>query len=243
MKILPRKPSICASIIAHTVEEFLDAARNARDADVIEIRADGLKVEPPSGQRYRAEIKRLLRNVKIQTGLPVILTIRKEKEGGVFKGSEAERAACIEDAMKLADAIDIELRMKEEKREEIMSEAKKNRIPVILSYHDLNKTPEEDAMKAMLEEESGAGAGMAKLAVKANSIEDVFKLLKVTREMSSRLSIPICTISMGELGKISRIAAPLFGSAISYGYVTRETAPGQLSVSQLKQAFEMLGVR
>lgn len=243
MKILPRKPSICASIIAHTVEEFLDAARNARDADVIEIRADGLKVEPPSGQRYRAEIKRLLRNVKIQNGLPVILTIRKEKEGGVFKGSEAERAACIEDAMKLADAIDIELRMKEEKREEIMSEAKKNRIPVILSYHDLNKTPEEDAMKAMLEEESGAGAGMAKLAVKANSIEDVFKLLKVTREMSSRLSIPICTISMGELGKISRIAAPLFGSAISYGYVTRETAPGQLSVSQLKQAFEMLGVR
>lgn len=243
MKILPRKPSICASIIAHTVEEFLDAARNARDADVIEIRADGLTAEPPSGQRYRAEIKRLLRNVKIQNGLPVILTIRKEKEGGVFKGSEAERAACIEDAMKLADAIDIELRMKEEKREEIMSEAKKNRIPVILSYHDLNKTPEEDAMKAMLEEESGAGAGMAKLAIKANSIEDVFKLLKVTREMSSRLSIPICTISMGELGKISRIAAPLFGSAISYGYVTRETAPGQLSVSQLKQAFEMLGVR
>lgn len=243
MKILPRKPSICASIIAHTVEEFLDAARNARDADVIEIRADGLKVEPPSGQKYRAEIKRLLRNVKIQTDLPVILTIRKEKEGGVFKGSEAERVACIEDAMKLADAIDIELRMEEEKREEIMGEAKKNRIPVILSYHDLNKTPEEDAMKAMLEEESGAGAGMAKLAVKANSMEDVFKLLKVTREMSSRLSIPICTISIGELGKISRIAAPLFGSAISYGYVTRETAPGQLSVSQLRQAFEMLGVR
>ncbi len=243
MKILPRKPSICASIIAHTVEEFLDAARNARDVDVIEIRADGLKVEPPSGQKYRAEIRRLLRNVKIQTGLPVILTIRKEKEGGVFKGSEAERAACIEDAMKLADAIDIELRMEEEKREEIMDEAKKNRIPVILSYHDLNKTPEEDAMKAMLEEESGAGAGMAKLAVKANSMEDVFKLLKVTREMSSRLSIPTCTISMGELGKISRIAAPLFGSAISYGYVTRETAPGQLSVSQLRQAFEMLGVR
>ncbi|MBI5253499.1 MAG: type I 3-dehydroquinate dehydratase [Euryarchaeota archaeon] len=243
MKILPRKPSICASVIAHTVEEFLDAARNARDADVIEIRADGLKVEPPSGQKYRAEIKRLLRNVKIQTGLPVILTIRKEKEGGVFKGSEAERVACIEDAMKLADAIDIELRMEEEKREEIMSEAKKNRIPVILSYHDLDKTPEEDAMKAILEEEAGAGAGMAKLAVKANSMVDVLRLLEVTREMSSKLSIPICTISMGELGKISRIAAPLFGSAISYGYVTRETAPGQLSVSQLKQAFEMLGVR
>lgn len=243
MKILPRKPSICASLIAHTVEEFLHAARNARDADIVEIRADGLKVEPPSGQKYRAEIKRLLRNVKIQTGKPVILTIRKEKEGGVFKGSEAERAACIKDAMKLADAIDIELRMEEKKREEIMSEAKKNRIPVILSYHDLDKTPEEDAMKAALEEESGAGAGIAKLAVKANSMEDVLKLLEVTREMSSRLSIPICTISMNELGKISRIAAPLFGSAISYGYVTRETAPGQLSVSQLKQAFEMLGVR
>lgn len=243
MKILPKKPTICASIIAHSVEEFLDAARGAKDADVIEIRADGLKIQPPSGHKYRAEIKRLLKNVSIQTDLPVILTLRNEKEGGVFTGSEAERAACVKETMKLADAIDIELRMEEKKREEIMKEAKKNRIPVILSYHDLNKTPEEDAMKAILEEESGAGAGIAKLAVKANSMEDVLKLLKVTREMSSKLSIPLCTISMGELGKISRIAAPLFGSAISYGYVARETAPGQLPVSQLRQAFEMLGVR
>jgi 3-dehydroquinate dehydratase-1 len=242
MRILPKKPSICASIIAHTVEEFLDAARNARDADVVEIRADGLKVEPPSRQKYRAEIKRLLKNVNIQTDLPVILTLRMEKEGGVFAGSEAERVACIKETMKLADGIDIELRMEEKKREEIMSEAKKNKIPVILSYHDLNKTPGEDVMKAILEEEGGAGASIAKLAVKANSREDVLKLLEVTREMSSGLSIPVCTISMGELGKISRIAAPFFGSAISYGYITRETAPGQLSVSQLRQAFEMLGV-
>jgi 3-dehydroquinate dehydratase-1 len=61
--------------------------------------------------------------------------------------------------------------------------------------------------------------------------------------MEKQLKIPICTISMGELGAISRIAAPIFGSAITYGYVTRETAPGQISVSDIDSALKALGVR
>jgi 3-dehydroquinate dehydratase-1 len=83
---------------------------------------------------------------------------------------------------------------------------------------------------------------VAKLGVKANSRRDVLRLLHVTQEMSS-LDVPICTISMGELGKISRVAAPFFGSAITYGYVTKETAPGQVSIAELKKAFEILGLR
>ncbi len=235
LKFLSRKPAICASLIAHDVEEFLEVARDAV-ADVLEIRADGLKLKHAS--EYAANIKRLLRNTRVQTGLPLILTVRMEKEGGVFTGSEAERAAAIRESMKLADAIDIELRMNERYREELMQEAKKNKIPVILSYHDLQGTPGEDAMLEILEEEANLGASVAKLAVKANSKKDVLKLLSATHQASQGLKTPICTISLGELGKISRIASLFFGSSLMYGYVTRETAPGQLKVQEIREFVE-----
>jgi 3-dehydroquinate dehydratase-1 len=243
VKILPKRPTICASIIAHTVEEFLEVVRRVEGADIIEIRADGLKIESHDvGRGYKSGIKRLLRNARVQTKLPIILTVRAEKEGGVFIGTEAERVKCILEAIKLADAVDIELRMERDDRDEIIQEAKRRNKPVIVSYHDLNSTPGEDAMRGILEEECEVGASVAKLGVKANSRRDVLRLLHVTQEMSS-LDVPICTISMGELGKISRVAAPFFGSAITYGYVTKETAPGQVSIAELKKAFEILGLR
>lgn len=239
LKFLSRKPAICASIIAHSVEEFLEVARGISGADALEVRADGLKVKRASG--YPAEIKRLLRNLRAQTELPLILTVRMEKEGGVFAGSEADRVAAIRESMKLADAIDIELRMATQQREELMREAEKSKKPVIISYHDLQKTPDEDAMLEILEEEASLGASVAKLAVKANSKKDVLALLSATHQ-ASQLKTQICTISLGELGKISRIASLFFGSSLMYGYVTRETAPGQLKVQEIKELVEKFGV-
>jgi 3-dehydroquinate dehydratase-1 len=229
--------------MGRTVEEFLQLVREVKDADIIEIRADGLRVESHNTREYRAHVKRLLRNARIQTDLPLILTVRGEKEGGVFVGSEAERVECIKEGIKLADAIDIELMMEKGWRDELLEEGKKMNKPIIVSYHEFDSTPEEEVMRRIIEEEVDIGADVAKLAVKANSLEDVIRLLQVTYEMSSSLEIPICTVSMGSLGKISRIAAPFFGSAIAYGYITGETAPGQLSVSDLRRTFEVLGLR
>lgn len=47
---------------------------------------------------------------------------------------------------------------------------------------------------------------------------------------------------MGEKGRFSRIAAPLFGSLISYVSLPggRETAPGQLTLDEMKRAAEIL---
>jgi len=239
-----KTPSICASIIAHSVGEFQEVLENVKHADLVELRADGLKIDAyETGKGYKTQIRGLLRGAKSFTNLPLILTVRMEKEGGVFTGTEAERIDCIKDGIKLADMVDIELRTNEKDRDEIIAAAKSKKVPVILSYHDFKKTPEEDVMMAILEDEENLGAGVAKLAVTANSRADVIRLLNVTQVMAKRLKIPLCTISMGERGVISRIAAPFFGSAITYGYVTRETAPGQLSVPELDSALKALGIR
>jgi 3-dehydroquinate dehydratase-1 len=237
-KILQRTPAVCASIIEHSVDEFLSTVRLARNADIVELRADGLKFE---GGAYEAEVKRLLRNARLQTELPIILTIRSEKEGGVFPGSEREIANCLKEGLRLADAIDVELRMNSELRDEIIQLARSSNVDVIVSYHDFSKTPGIDAMRGIIEEEVEVGASIAKLAVTARSKRDIVNLLRVTQEMSERLEVPIVTLAMGELGKVTRVAAPMLGSAITYGYVTRETAPGQLSVAELKRMLRALG--
>ncbi|WP_457555314.1 type I 3-dehydroquinate dehydratase [Candidatus Pyrohabitans sp.] len=237
-RILQRTPAVCASIIEHSVDEFLNTVRLARGADMVELRADGLKFEE---RNYGAEVKRLLRNARLQTELPIILTVRSEREGGVFPGSEREMADCLKASLKLADAIDVELRMNPELRDEIIQLARSSNVDVIVSCHDFSATPSLEAMRGILEEEVDAGASIAKLAVTARSRRDVVSLLRVTQEMSERLDVPIVTIALGELGRVTRIAAPMLGSAITYGYVTRETAPGQLSVEELKQMLSALG--
>ena len=44
----------------------------------------------------------------------------------------------------------------------------------------------------------------------------------------------VCTIAMGDLGRHSRVIAPIYGSVMTYGYMDAPTAPGQLRVDELK---------
>jgi 3-dehydroquinate dehydratase len=48
---------------------------------------------------------------------------------------------------------------------------------------------------------------------------------------------------MGPKGRVSRIVAPVFGSAFSYASLRKgtETAPGQLTVSEMRDALRFIG--
>ncbi len=72
----------------------------------------------------------------------------------------------------------------------------------------------------------------------AHSKKDVLKVLNVTAE-ASKLG-DVCIISMGKAGRLSRVVAPLFGSCITYASIGEPTAPGQLSVSNVKSVLEVL---
>ncbi len=229
-----KKPIVCASIMASTIEEFVEKINKVKNADVVEIRADGLRTD-----NYKSEVKRLLKTLKIQKDIPIILTLRGEKEGGAFLGSESERIEAIIEAMKLADAVDIELRAKD--RDRVLEEARKNKIPVIISYHDFNTTPAKEVMRNILEEEISLGAGLAKLAVTVKNKRDVLRLIEVTEEFSSQ-ETPIATMGMGELGKFARIACAFFGSAMIYASVSEPTASGQLSINDTVEIMKKLGI-
>ena len=224
-------PAICASIMEQTLEGFLKAAKDL-EVDLIELRVDGLMECTPE------KAHSLLLEFKKTTKAKVILSVRKKSEGGRFKGTEEDRKKVILGCLHLADLVDIELRS--EIRDEVVSKARANRIGVIISYHDFEKTPSIKERKAIIDEERKAGADYPKIAFKANSLRHTLRLLEVVRDTSKK---GVIAVSMGEPGRISRIAAPFFGSAITYAAAGEKTAPGQLTLEETKKAFEILGVK
>lgn len=216
-------------------EKFLDTASMAEGADIIELRADGLRKPTPEA------VKSLIKEVKQKTSLPIILTVRTKKEGGAFSGSESERKSIILASLPLADFIDIELRTEKKMRDELVKNARGKRTRVIISYHDFSSTPEKAEVLSIIREELSAGADIAKIAFQAKSERDAVRLLEAASE-GSKLG-DVCAISMGDIGKHTRVTAPIFGSVITYGYVTKQTAQGQFSVNELKNALEILGLR
>jgi 3-dehydroquinate dehydratase-1 len=191
------------------------------DADMIEVRLDLVKGDPLE----------VLRAVRTATEKPIIATNRLQAEGGQWCGAEEERIGLLIEAAKLADWVDIELRAR--LREEVFEKVKK---PIIVSYHDFDGMPSRVELEAILDEMKGTGAAISKIAVTPSAMKDNLAILEFLLEANT----PLCMIAMGPLGRHLRAVAPLYGSVLTYGYVSQPTAPGQMSIPELRQGLRLL---
>ena len=65
---------------------------------------------------------------------------------------------------------------------------------------------------------------------------DVLRLLEATLLLSERSKAqPVITMSMGELGQVSRVIGSFSGSALTFGSLQQASAPGQIEVETLAQ--------
>jgi 3-dehydroquinate dehydratase-1 len=213
------------SIVAAIGEKPADSSIKAKKlgADILELRIDLLGTDA-----FQA-----LNKIR-KTNLPIIITNRMKGEGGAWKGSEDERIRTLISFLPIADAVDIELCAKD--RDTVVKKAREAGKTVIISTHDFIKTPANDVMKVIFCDSFAAGADIVKLAVMPNLLSDVLRLFEITLEAEGA----VCTIAMGEIGRHSRVVAPLYGSVMTYGYVEKATAPGQLRVNELKQVMKLL---
>ncbi|MDM7940805.1 MAG: type I 3-dehydroquinate dehydratase [Methanothrix sp.] len=201
-----------------------DAARDvmaAGDADMVEVRLDLVAGDP----------LKAIKTVRDRTSQEIIATNRMQAEGGQFKGSEDDRLELLLQAADFADFIDIELRS--DARSKLMNRVEK---PVIVSYHNFVCTPGNSELQTMRDEMKGCGAAIAKIAVTPTSLKDNVNILNFLLETD----MPVCMIAMGPLGRHLRAIAPIYGSALAYGYIAEPTAPGQMSVAELGQALRLL---
>ncbi|MCJ7444026.1 MAG: type I 3-dehydroquinate dehydratase [Methanotrichaceae archaeon] len=208
-------------IVASLGNSALEDIRAIKGADLIELRLDLIDGDP---------IKTLsdLRNA---THLPIIATNRLNSEGGQFAGSEEERLFILQEASDYVDYIDIEFNT--ESRDDLLRDISK---PIIISYHDFSCTPSKQELISILNEMSKTRAKIAKIAVTPMSLKDNLLVLEFLLEADANL----CMIAMGKLGRHLRVISPFYGSVLTYGFVSRPTAPGQMSVSELSQAIRLL---
>lgn len=233
--------AVCIPLVAKARTVLLDQADNAvlNLPDLLEWRVDSY-----SGVENTIETLDVLAAMRTAIGgVPLIFTCRVHTEGGARPLSQNHRLDLIIAAIQSGhvDIVDIELRNGEGFIDTVKSVCRETHTPLMLSYHDFEKTPDETFIRDTLFQSRDAGADIAKMAVMPNDYDDVLTLMSATYQARAHsLDIPIVTMAMGKVGGISRIAGGLFGSDITFAMGHDASAPGQIPIDQLRQAMDVV---
>ena len=231
------KHKICVPVVETTTEKIIQQIQELQNCDLIELRIDFYE-----NIHDLKQVHELLLQVRQQTNLPLLLTYRSLKEGGHIQLSDQEYLSLVQTACQSGciDIVDIELESGNMLVYQLVEIAHQNHVKVLMSYHDFEKTPAVLEMKERLEKMEIMGADICKIAVMPFSYKDVIQLLNTTMEMSQRLTRPLVTMSMGKIGKITRIVGELVGSSITFASVGQSSAPGQLTLEDMQTLLEVI---
>jgi 3-dehydroquinate dehydratase-1 len=218
----PNPPKICVAL----VNDDLTAPKSITPlADMFELRIDLIG----SGwRRVAAQLKK-----------PWIACARRDDEGGKWRGKETERTKTLRDAAVLgADIIDIELATPS--LADLVKEIK-GKTKCLISYHNVKETPPLDSLRDIVNRQLQAGADICKVVTTARRFNDNLTVLDLIAAYSPKNKI--VSFAMGAKGKFSRILCPMAGGYFTYASVGegKESADGQLTVSNLREIYKMLG--
>lgn len=222
---------ICVSLIEKSVSDLLESAEKSKSlgADLIEIRSDYLEVD------LNSEVLQDLLEVKTKIGLPVIFTLRPVWEGGEFNGPEEKRLAILEEAIDLGfDYVDLELKLKSDKRAELIDKARLHQLKSIVSYHDFETTPASDEILTLIEQCASSEADLAKVVFNCSKYLDTIEILRSGVAAKER-DFKFTVMGIGKFGHITRVLAPLVGCEIVYANLTqyKQVVEGQIDIVSL----------
>lgn len=205
-------------------DKSLDSDFSPHDADLLEIRVDMFS---DLSKNYVIDH---IRKIKDKFGKPVITTIRWYKEGGAMEMEEKERNKLYKEIAEYTDAIDVEVTS--EVFGGALKAARKKKKTVIASFHDFTGTPDLPTLEGIVKKAKSFKADIVKVAVMPRDAED---LRTITRFTLDHHGEGIIAIAMGELGMMSRMFLPMIGSLITFASLDTATAPGQMSLSEMKR--------
>lgn len=230
-------PKIAVPNVGKNEEEILASAKEIAKAkpDLMEWRIDYYTEGIKDSAKLIATAKKLRAAV---SELPILVTFRTKNEGGVLELSEDGYLDLVQTVIenRLGDAVDIELFHDEKRVKELVAAAHNYNVVVIMSNHDFEKVPAKDVIEFRLKKMAKMGADVPKLACMPHNASDVLTLLTATSEVNEEISNPLITMAMGDIGKVTRLAGQVFGSSLSFGAVGKTSAPGQLSIEDLRSA-------
>ncbi|HFU4519420.1 TPA: type I 3-dehydroquinate dehydratase [Streptococcus suis] len=220
---------IVVPIMPRNLEEVeaIDVGRLS-EADLIEWRADYLPKE---------EILTVAPAIFEKcNGKEVIFTVRTTREGGHLDLADQEYVDLIKEVAALyqPDYIDFEYYSYQSVFDQMLE------FPnLVLSYHNFEETPAN--YLEIMSELTSLSPAVVKMAVLANSEQDVLDVMNYTRGFKTlNAEQTFATIAMGELGKITRIAGVITGSCWTFASLDEVSAPGQMSLANTRKFLEIL---
>ena len=187
---------------------------------LVEVRLDLLNADPPKIELLAMQCRHW-----IATCRPGNLT-------------EHERTVLLAAAIRSGAAyVDLEYEAEASYRQPLVDLAQQYRCKIIISYHNFESTPDSETLNQIVKQSAEMGADIVKIAVTANSFADCARIMSLYEHHEQ-----IIAFAMGDVGKITRIAAPLLGAAFTFASVDEAhlTAPGQLTASQMKVIYSII---
>ncbi|MBO0469334.1 type I 3-dehydroquinate dehydratase [Enterococcus sp. DIV0242_7C1] len=236
-------PKIVVPLVGKTEDEIINDAKHLAkiECDLVEWRVDFF--EQVTDFQAVAELSKKITEYLLDK--PLLFTFRTKKEGGVTDLKDSDYFLLYQTMIQRGclDLLDIELFMDEQLVKQTIQLAHSKGIKVIMCNHDFDRTPEKSEIISRLCRMQEMNADICKIAVMPQTSEDVITLLAASNEMKKdHADRPIVTMSMGQLGLVSRLTGELFGSALTFGADRKASAPGQISVVKLRQLLNLLSL-
>jgi len=188
------------------------------ESDIVEVRFDEVTQRDNWIQRCKS----------IEAGgPPVLLTVRLCSEGGKWPDADEGRLPIFQQALEHLAAVDVEFRCSIARR--VSDVAKSLNKTCIVSYHDFDGTPSVTDLQSVISKAQKLGS-IVKISTMINTGKDIQTLQSL---LQGGWDVPLCVIGMGSLGTDTRISFAHLGSCLTYGYLDKPTAPGQLSAADL----------
>ena len=209
---------ICTSIASLTYDEIVEFMGHCQ---MVELRLDSLDLN-------EAQLETLIG----QATIPVLATCRPTPAR-----SEEERIALLCRTVDWgAKWVDIEIESPASSKQ-VLRDATAGRAELVISYHDYTRTPVRYELETIVQRCFDEGADVAKIACTVNSHKDAARIMGIYSHFTS-----LVAIGMGDLGRITRVAAPLLGAPFTFAStdVLHKTAPGQLTTAELKDLYAIM---
>lgn len=204
------------------------------DLQVLTIQLDSVQLAEIRIDLFKQPIAQLIPIFKSHQNL--IITFRNEQNNHEEKIISIYTTA-IDNGVKY---IDIDANLPEPIKKELIQRAHNKNTKIILSYHDFTQTPEYNKLNEIVLTLKTQQADIVKIACMAKCYSDCANMMSLYTKHTN-----IIAFCIGEIGKITRIVAPIVGAPFTYaGIPGSETAQGQFSYGEterLLNQFKPLG--
>ena len=230
---------VCVPVMGKTTEEVLQQLKSvvAMEPDIIEWRGDFFETDNNEG--YLNVLKQMK---DVNENIPVIFTIRTDSEGGNKKigwNEYCDLCSLIAEKGKEfnVEFVDVEV-FKDDKANELINSLHEKGMNVIGSNHHFDKTPDKEEMVKILSTIEKSGADVCKLAVMPRDKKDVEVLIEASKETDEKIKAPIITMSMGELGAVTRVIPKITKTSVTFAAGVSASAPGQPGIKVVRKLLQ-----